>query len=87
MLDFRGEWYGLGVIDFTHPDLPFGGTYDSQSVGHGGAGETEVARLVAFPEAGVVVWLWANDDLSLGTDSLFAAIRPLVEDLRDAAHP
>jgi CubicO group peptidase (beta-lactamase class C family) len=88
MLDFDGQWYGLGVIDFTHPDLPSGGPYDSPSVGHGGSdGDTEVARLVAFPEAGVVIWLWANADFSLSTDALFAAIRPLAEDLRDAAHP
>jgi CubicO group peptidase (beta-lactamase class C family) len=88
MLDFEGQWYGLGVIDFTHPDLPSGGPYDSPSVGHGGSdGETKVARLVAFPEAGVVVWLWADVDLSPSTDALFTAIRPLVEDLRDASHP
>jgi D-alanyl-D-alanine carboxypeptidase len=78
MLDFGGEWYGLGVIDFTHRDLPSGGPYDSPSVGHGGAGNSEVIRLVAFGDAGVVVYLWA-------APGSFAAIRPLVEDLRDAA--
>jgi D-alanyl-D-alanine carboxypeptidase len=87
MLNFGGGWYGLGVIDFTHPDLPAGGPYDSPSVGHGGAGNIEVVRLVAFPDAGVVVYLWAVPDVSGGTEARFAAIRPLVEDLRDAAHP
>ena len=87
MLSFAGEWYGLGVIDFTHPDLPAGGTYDSPSVGHGGAGDAEVIRLVAFPEHGVVVYLWATPQVSGGPDARFAAIRPLVEELRDAAHP
>ena len=33
--DFGGEWYGLGVIDFTHPDA---GTFDTPVVGHGGSG-------------------------------------------------
>jgi CubicO group peptidase (beta-lactamase class C family) len=88
MLNFEGQWYGLGVIDFTHPDLPSGGTYDSPSVGHGGGdGDAEVARLVAFPDEGVVVWVWATADPGPTTDTLFAEIRTLAEDFRDAAHP
>jgi CubicO group peptidase (beta-lactamase class C family) len=85
MLDFGGDWYGLGVIDFTHPDLPSGGTYDLPSVGHGGSdGDTQVSRLVAFPDEGVVTWVWATVD-GVSTDTGFAAIRTLAEDLRDAA--
>lgn len=87
MLDFGGEWYGLGVIDFTHPDVS-GGSYDSPSVGHGGIGDSgEVVRLVAFPDTGVIVYLLALPDARVGTDAGFSAIRPLVEDLRDAAQP
>jgi D-alanyl-D-alanine carboxypeptidase len=87
MLDFGGEWYGLGVIDFTHPDAS-GGSYDSPSVGHGGIGDAaEIVRLVAFPDRGVIVYLWALPIARLDADAGFSAIRPLVEDLRDAAHP
>jgi D-alanyl-D-alanine carboxypeptidase len=80
MLDFDGEFYGLGAIDFTHPDAS--GRYSSPSVGHGGAGSSEVVRLVAFPDESVVVYLWATP--RVGGDG-FAVIRPLVEALRDAA--
>jgi CubicO group peptidase (beta-lactamase class C family) len=88
MLDFGGEWYGLGVIDFANPDVS-GGSYDSPSVGHGGVGDVGefFVGLVAFPDPGVIVYLWALPIARLDADAGFSAIRPLVEDLRDAAHP
>jgi D-alanyl-D-alanine carboxypeptidase len=77
MTDFDGQYYGLGTIDFTHPDADAG--YDVPSIGHGGLGESHVVRLVAFPQVGVVVAVQANADG-------FEGVQQLVEDLRDEAH-
>jgi D-alanyl-D-alanine carboxypeptidase len=76
MTDFNGEWYGLGAIDFSHPDAQNG--YDPPAVGHGGQSDGSVVRLVAFPDTGIVVAV-----LSLADD--FEDIQPLVVSLRDIA--
>lgn len=76
MTNFRGEFYGLGAIDFTHPDAEYG--YNVASVGHGGLGESHTVRLVVFPETGVIVAVQANANG-------FSQIHTIVESLRDAA--
>jgi D-alanyl-D-alanine carboxypeptidase len=53
MTDFRGDWYGLGTIDFALSPTP--GGYDVTAIGHGGMEGTLAAVLVAFPASGVVV--------------------------------
>jgi len=76
MTDFRGEFYGLGTIDFSGSDeygVP-------GAVGHGGMEESNVVRLVAFLDVGVVVSVQANADR-------LEQIRSLVRALRDAARP
>ena len=76
MMDFRGEFYGLGAIDFTHPDAEYG--YDVESIGHGGQGDLLTVRLVVFPEIGVVVAVQA---IAQGFDK----IHTIVETMRNAA--
>jgi hypothetical protein len=53
MTDFRGDWYGLGTIDFALSPAP--GGYDVTAIGHGGMEGTLAAVLVAFPASSVVV--------------------------------
>jgi CubicO group peptidase (beta-lactamase class C family) len=77
MTDFRGDWYGLGTIDFGNGTESIAG-FDIPAVGHGGAGTSIVVLLVAFPEEEVVVAVQANA-YSLG------ALGPLVAALREAA--
>jgi D-alanyl-D-alanine carboxypeptidase len=78
MLDFDGEWYGLGAIDFTHHDS--GARHDVPAVGHGGEGDSHAVRLVAFPESGVVVAIQANADD-------FEQLVPVADALREATQP
>ena len=77
MTDFGGEWYGLGVIDFAHPDA---GTFDTPVVGHGGSEESHFVRLVAFLRTGLVVSVQANADD-------FGEVEYVVDQLREAAQP
>jgi CubicO group peptidase (beta-lactamase class C family) len=77
MTDFGGEWYGLGVIDFTHPDA---GTFDTPVVGHGGSEESHFVRLVAFLRTGLVVSVQANADD-------FAEVEYMVAQLREVVQP
>ena len=77
MTDFGGEWYGLGVIDFAHPDA---GTFDTPVVGHGGSEESHFVRLVAFLRTGLVVSVQANADD-------FGEVEHVVDQLREAAQP
>jgi D-alanyl-D-alanine carboxypeptidase len=57
MTEFQGDWYGLGVMDFT-------GEYGSLAVGHDGESSVttccSLIRLVALPEEGVVISIQAN---------------------------
>jgi len=74
MTDFRGEFYGLGTIDFSPPD-----EYDTPgAVGHGGMETSHAVRLVAFPDERVVIAVQAN------ADSL-EQVSAVVKALRDAA--
>lgn len=77
MTDFGGEWYGLAVIDFAHPDA---GTFDTPVVGHGGSEESHFVRLVAFLRAGLVVSVQAN-----AND--FGEVDYVVEQLRESVQP
>jgi CubicO group peptidase (beta-lactamase class C family) len=77
MTDFRGDWYGLGVIDFTHPDA---GTFDTPVVGHGGSEESHFVRLLAFLRTGLVVSVQANADD-------FSEVEDVVSRLSEAVQP
>jgi D-alanyl-D-alanine carboxypeptidase len=77
MTDFGGEWYGLGTIDFTHPDA---GTFDTPVVGHGGSEESHFVRLVAFLRTGLVVSVQANADD-------FWEVEHVVEQMREVVQP
>jgi CubicO group peptidase (beta-lactamase class C family) len=77
MTDFRGDWYGLGVINFAHPDA---GTFDTPVIGHGGSEESHFVRLLAFLRTGLVVSVQANaDDFSevdYVVNRLYEAVQP-----------
>jgi D-alanyl-D-alanine carboxypeptidase len=77
MTDYDGEWYGLGAIDFTHPDA---GTFDTPVVGHGGSEESHFVRLVAFLRTGLVVSVQANAED-------FGEVEYVVEQLREVVQP
>lgn len=77
MTDFGGEWYGLGVIDFAHPDA---GTFDTPAIGHGGSEESHFVRLVAFLRTGLVISVQANADD-------FAEVEYVLNRLREAVQP
>jgi len=57
MIDFQGEWYGLGVMDLSSE-------YATLAVGHEGESSApqccSLIRLVAMPEEGVVISVQAN---------------------------
>lgn len=57
MTDFRGDWYGLGVMDLSSD-------YGTLAVGHEGESSVttccSLIRLVALPESGVVVSVQAH---------------------------
>ena len=80
MTDFRGDWYGLGAIDFSQGTPAVVGGYGIPAIGHGGLEPPLAAMLVAFPQAGVVVAVQAP----VGTISQVATV---VGALRDAAQP
>lgn len=61
-----------GAIDFTHPEAEAG--YDTPAVGHGGMGSSRVARLVAFPETGVVIAVQANADTFAQTHDVVTSL-------------
>lgn len=57
MTEFEGEWYGLGIMDFSS-------NYGTLAVAHEGESSAttccSVIRLVALPEEGVVISVQAN---------------------------
>jgi CubicO group peptidase (beta-lactamase class C family) len=57
MTDFQGDWYGLGVMDFS-------GEYGTLAVGHEGESSVttccSLIRLLALPEEGLVISVQAN---------------------------
>jgi len=80
MADFRGEWYGLGAIDFSQGTPAIVGGYGIPAIGHGGVGPPIAVMLVAFPQTGIVVAVQAP----IGTIPQVATV---VGALRDAAQP
>jgi CubicO group peptidase (beta-lactamase class C family) len=78
MTDFRGDWYGLGAIDFSQGTPAIVGGYGIPAIGHGGLEPSIAVMLVAFPLTGVVVAVQANG----GTIPQVATV---VGTLRDAA--
>lgn len=80
MTDFRGDWYGLGAIDFSQGTPAIVGGYGIPAIGHGGVGPPIAVMLVAFPQTGVVVAVQAP----IGTIPQVATV---VGALKDAAQP
>jgi CubicO group peptidase (beta-lactamase class C family) len=80
MTDFRGDWYGLGAIDFSQGTPAIVGGYGIPAIGHGGVGPPIAVMLVAFPQTGVVVAVQAP----IGTIPQVATV---VGALREAAQP
>jgi CubicO group peptidase (beta-lactamase class C family) len=76
MTDFGGEWYGLGVIDFTNPDA---GTFDTPAIGHGGSEESHFVRLVAFLRTGLVISVQANADDFGEVEYVLTLLRDVVQ--------
>jgi CubicO group peptidase (beta-lactamase class C family) len=83
MTDFQGDWYGLGVMDFSSE-------YAALAVGHEGSSSAatccSLVRLVALPDEGVVVSIQAN---TAATDDPYGAYNSqlvrLTQVLRDTA--
>lgn len=82
MTSFEGQWYGLGVMDFS-------GQYGTRAVGHQGLSSVTACcsaiTLVALPEKGVVIAVQAG---TLGTDpsiDLNGQVDRLARALSDAA--
>jgi D-alanyl-D-alanine carboxypeptidase len=80
MADFRGEWYGLGAIDFSQGTPAIVGGYGIPAIGHGGLGSSIAVMLVAFPQTDTVVVVQAH----YGT---LDEVNTVVAALRDAAQP
>jgi CubicO group peptidase (beta-lactamase class C family) len=80
MTDFGGEWYGLGVMDFS-------GDYGTLAVGHDGSSSTTTCcsqiRLVVLPEEGTVVSVQANTG-GVATADPWTDVFYLTLDIRDA---
>ena len=53
MADFRGEWYGLGAIDFSQGTPAIVGGYGIPAIGHGGVGPPIAVMLVKRPHRGI----------------------------------
>lgn len=83
MTDFRGEWYGLGVMDLSSE-------YGTLAVGHEGESSVttccSVIRLVALPGEGVVISVQANTaETNHPYDTYNSEVVRLTQSLRDAA--
>lgn len=80
MTDFQGEWYGLGVMDFSED-------YGTLAVGHDGSSSATTCcsqvRLVVLPEEGTVISVQANTAGASTTDPWTDVIY-LTQDLRDS---
>jgi D-alanyl-D-alanine carboxypeptidase len=78
MTDFQGEWYGLGVMDFS-------GEYGEFAIGHQGLSSVTTCCsaiiLLALPDDGIVVSVQANIE---GTRSSNDDVDRLAGKLRDA---
>lgn len=80
MTDFKGDWYGLGAIDFSPGTPNVVSAYDVPAIGHGGVEPSYAVRLVAFPQRDVVVAVQAYS----GT---LENVGIVVGALHDAAQP
>ncbi|MDH4141078.1 MAG: beta-lactamase family protein [Chloroflexota bacterium] len=82
MTDFRGEWYGLGTIDFS-------GSFGVPAVGHYGESSAttccSVIKLAALPEEGIVISVQADTGDSISDRDYFRALDALTRALRNAA--
>jgi CubicO group peptidase (beta-lactamase class C family) len=78
MTDFRGEWYGLGAIDFSQATPSVGG-YGIPAIGHGGLGSTVAVALVAFPKTDVVVAVQAQFATLEEVHTVVGALKAAVE--------
>jgi CubicO group peptidase (beta-lactamase class C family) len=60
MTDFRGEWYGLGVMDYSRAS----GVFDHGAIGHQGLSSVlkccSAVALVALPDDGIVIAVQAD---------------------------
>ena len=56
MTSFQGQWYGLGTIDYSHPDAAI---FAPAGIGHGGQGSVETTVMVVFPERATAVAILA----------------------------
>lgn len=82
MTDFRGEWYGLGVMDLSSE-------YGTLAVGHEGESSVttccSLIRLVALPEEGVIVAVQATTAPTEHVyDTYSSQVVRLTQVLRDA---
>ncbi len=79
MTNFKGEWYGLGTMDFSS-------AYGTSAVGHDGESSVTTCcsniRLVALPEEGVVISVQANS-AGVATADPWAEVEVLTVALRD----
>ncbi len=82
MTDFRGDWYGLGTMDFA-------GGFGVPAVGHYGESSVttccSVIKLAALLEEGIVISVQADTGTSISDRDYFRALDTLTEALRDAA--
>jgi D-alanyl-D-alanine carboxypeptidase len=77
MIDFMGQWYGLGTMDFSS-------VYGTSAVGHDGESSPDTCcsevRLVVLPEEGVVIAVQAN---TVGTGDPYREVERLTLALRN----
>jgi D-alanyl-D-alanine carboxypeptidase len=83
MTDFQGDWYGLGIMDFSSE-------YGTLAVGHEGASSASACcsliRLLALPEEGMVIAVQANTEATTSVYDIYnSQVVRLTKALRDAA--
>ena len=82
MTDFEGEWYGLGVMDFSSE-------FGTAAIGHQGLSSTKTCcsaiLLLALPEEGMVISVQANTTGTPASVDTNAQVNQLAQSLRLAA--
>jgi CubicO group peptidase (beta-lactamase class C family) len=82
MIDFRGQWYGLGTFDFSS-------ILGRRAVGHEGESSVttccSVIEVAALPDQGIVIAVQADTGDNLTDRDFFAALTAVSRALRDAA--
>jgi hypothetical protein len=80
MIDFQGEGYGLGVMDYSS-------SFGTLAVGHDGGNSVTTCcsaiKLVALPEEGVVISVQANT-AGAETNDAYLDVILMTHALRDA---